>query len=77
MNIDRHDEDGITLSDWHETSLFPPPAADENSSSTDAADGKRHKAVFRMIQNESLDRTLKRHHLTGQGVLTRKLLNTN
>ena len=64
--MNRHEEEGINLGGWRDTGLFPPLAADENASSTDVVDVKKHRNVFRMIQNESLDRNLKRHHITGQ-----------
>lgn len=67
MAMNRHEEENIMIGDWRHASLIPPLTADEDAASNDGADSKNHPAVYRMIQNEKLDRNLKRHQITGQG----------
>ena len=65
MDSNRHEEDGFALGDRNNAGIFQEPVEDGASSHSDN-DGKGRRRIFRMIKNESLDRNLKRPHITGQ-----------
>ncbi|KAI9741128.1 MAG: hypothetical protein M1834_002841 [Cirrosporium novae-zelandiae] len=65
--MNHYEEDEISLGGWRDDGLFPSERMDERASSH--SNGVKisgpYQSILRTIQNESLDRNLRRHHITG------------